>query len=152
LATDYVAVAYVNHGRWVARCPRPGCTNAEQAGRCDDGSVGGLEEHRFTCRAAAYSPIMGGHVVYGGCGLQCRVEWPQNRAAIDRMLAARPSPVTRNWHPGEDAGDLLRENLEHGLVPSHELDVVDGRVIVGREFPRELVERAQARMLRGRTA
>jgi hypothetical protein len=116
LATDYVAVAYVNHGRWVARCPRPGCTNAEQAGRCDDGSVGGLEEHRFTCRAAAYSPI------------------------------------TRNWHPGEDAGDLLRENLEHGLVPSHELDVVDGRVIVGREFPRELVERAQARMLRGRTA
>lgn len=108
----YLAVAYMSFGRWVALCPRPGCLNGEAFGRCDDGTVGGLEAARFTCRRE-----------YGGCGLQCGVNWPPNIADLERVLLSRPAPSARNWHPGETVEDLVRENLTHGLVPT---DILNG--------------------------
>lgn len=107
MATDSVsAVVYLSHGRWVARCPRPGCANAEAFGRCDDGTVGGLAADGFNCRAS-----------HGGCGLQCAAQWPANRPDIEALTLGRPAPSTRNWLPGETLDELLAENMEHGLVP-----------------------------------
>jgi hypothetical protein len=108
---EFVAVAFMSWGKWVARCPRPGCLNAEQRGRCDDGTTGGLDRDRFTCRAS-----------HGGCGLQCGVDWPANIADLERVLLARPVPATRNWSPGETLHALVAENIERGLVPSDALN------------------------------
>jgi hypothetical protein len=109
-------------GQWVAKCPRPDCHNAERIGRCDDGSPGGLTGSSFTCRTS-----------HGGCGLQCAVDWPDNVDDIEYVI--RPRPVTaRNWSPGETVQDLLRENIEHGLIPTNELDILNGRVTVLREI------------------
>lgn len=115
---------FMNHGRWVVRCPRPGCLNAEMFGSCDDGSRGGLEAGYFTCRKS-----------HGGCGFRCDVQWPPNVEDLERLLLARPVRSTRNWTPEEDAADLLRENFTNGILPRHEMDVIGGRITVGRELP-----------------
>lgn len=97
-------------GRWVARCPRVPCMNAEQFGRCHDGNMGGLEGEVFRCRDE-----------YGGCGLTCPADWPPNVADVERLVLPRPVPATRNWLPGESLFDLMAENLEHGLIPPEAL-------------------------------
>lgn len=132
---ELTAVAYMAHSVWVAMCPRPGCMNAEMFGRCDDGTVGGLEASRFTCRVDGHRPD-GSRVVYRGCGLRCGVEWPPDIADLERVLLARPAPSTRNWRPGESLEDLVAENFAHGLVPTAAVergrfDVVDGQVAHG---------------------
>lgn len=126
MATDLVAVAYLNHGRWVAHCPRPGCTNAEGFGRIDGGPAGGLRADSFECRAEIAPGL---HM--GGCGLRCAVDWPPEVAEIEALVMCRPSPVTRNWQPGETLHDLLKENLAHGLIPNDELEI-GGPIVVGR--------------------
>lgn len=110
----------MNHGRWVARCPRPFCTSAEQFGRCPDGTVGGLHGLYFDCR-----------LEHGGCGLRCAADWPPNVEDIERLILARPVPGTRNWHPGETLRDLLRENLAHGVIPLDDLELAGDRITVG---------------------
>lgn len=130
-----VAVAYMNHGRWVAACPRPGCMNAEMFGRCDDGTMGGLEAQRFTCRTHDHTSD-GRRVTYGGCGLKCPVDWPANIADLERVLLARPVPTNRNWRPGETLEELVAQNFEHGIVPTPVLEgrpfrIVDDQVEAG---------------------
>jgi hypothetical protein len=106
LPTDLVAVAELNHGRWIAHCPR-GCGNVEQRGRCDDNTTGGLDADRFYCRES-----------HGGCGLTCGVDWPYRIAEIEALVLARPFRDNRNWRPDEDLLDLLGENVKHGIVPT----------------------------------
>lgn len=126
MATEYRVAAFVSAGRWVARCPR--CPSAEQHGICADGSTGGLEGDRFTCREA-----------YGGCGFRCGADWPGTVDQITALLAARP-PAYRNWLPGETVLDLLAENIDHGIIPTGALEggptrklleIVGDDVIVG---------------------
>lgn len=124
MATSGVtAVVYMAAGRWVAKCPRLFCTNAEQFGRCDDGIPGGLAGDSFRCRQE-----------YGGCGLICAALWPAAEAipVIEQLLLARPVPSTRNWVPGEQPADLMAENFAHGIVPRAALE---GQtvVLVGNE-------------------
>lgn len=130
------AVAYLNHGRWVAMCPRPGCHNAEQFGGVGQaGNVpGGLRSDRFECRASI--DFGAGPVPAGGCGVVCGVDWPANIAEIEALVMPRPVPATRNWHPGEDLHDLLAENLMHGIVPTAALEGRGGLLlsIVGDEI------------------
>ena len=92
-----IAQAYVNHGRWVAECPRPFCGNAR---RLEPG------QPRFWC-GPADDPAN------GFCGLECPVEWPADAEEIDRVLRRRPVPATRHWYP---AGHELavRAGIEHG--------------------------------------
>lgn len=114
MATDDVAaVVLMAHGRWVARCPRPGCPNAEAFGRCDDGTVGGLAGDSFRCRPE-----------YGGCGLVCRATWPDAAMLpqIEQLVLARPVPRNRAWLPGETLADLLAQNFELGVVPTAALE------------------------------
>lgn len=100
-----VALAYVNHGRWIADCPRPHCGNAV-----------GLHPKQavFHCAGA------------GGCQLMAPVEWPDDVDDITAALAQRPIPTTRNWAPaghrqsiatgvpdGQTVVDLIAETHEH---------------------------------------
>lgn len=97
------AVAYVNHGRWIARCPRPFCNSAEHAGKDPTtGHVGGLTGIGFTCAE---------------CALVCAADWPPNVDDIEMLLSLRPVPATRNWEPPETVHDLLAENSTHGVFP-----------------------------------
>lgn len=113
---ELVAYARVNWGRWVADCPRPGCTQAEHYGSdAATGHVGGLTGRAFHC-GAERSLCGCGRAAPSGCGLVCRVEWPANIEAIEKLLAMRPAAQTRNWSPGEDLVDLLMENTEHGVT------------------------------------
>lgn len=110
---EMVAHAELHWGRWIARCPRPGCANAEGLGPQDDGVAGGLTFDAFRCRAEV-----------GGCGLTARAVWPRNRRQLEAVAAARPVPGTRNWLPGQSYAELVAENLEHGVpvpddVPDH---------------------------------
>lgn len=114
-------VAHVNHGRWLAECPRPRC-----------GWAFGLD------------PGQGGQICQtpdgGGCGYAGTVQWPADAAAIDTELALRPVEADRNWAPaghaqtyrsrtpdgrvvaevfpqGETVADLRRENAEIEAPP-----------------------------------
>lgn len=131
---DLCVPVFLSWGRWVARCPRPDCHNAEQFGPCGDGTPGGLSGTSFWCRPG-----------YGGCGLRAAVGWPADLEGIEFMTRSRPV-AARNWLPGETVHDLLRENLEHGLMPRNELDIIDGKVTVLREIqvpePRLVLGRA----------
>ena len=90
------AVAYVNHGRWVADCPSEYCRSAMAV----------TPGHMFMC---------------GGClnveiGSRYRmIEWPQERGAIEEALAARPVPEVANWRPGETTRHLRDENGAHQI-------------------------------------
>ena len=80
--------ARVNHGRWVAECSTPYCTEAHTVAPGD----------AFTC---------------GNCGRQSVVSFPNNKPLIDAALSRRVVPETRNWEPGETVNDLIVENESH---------------------------------------
>lgn len=93
------AVAWVDHGRWLAACPDPNCRAPGPTG------APGIEyvqpgEPFFCCACANV-----------GVGHRWRlVGWPRNRAEIERLLAARPYPHQRTWLPGEPVERLEHEN------------------------------------------
>jgi hypothetical protein len=43
------------------------------------------------------------------------VAFPDERGRIDKLLARRPVPETRNWTPSELIDLLAEENAAHGL-------------------------------------
>lgn len=98
------ARAYVNHGRWVAGCPRKDCSNARELK---------AREGTFHCN---------------NCQMIAPISWPTEADAIFKVLAKRPVPQTRNWFPdghelavranvphGQSVKDLHDENREHGV-------------------------------------
>ena len=87
------AVVYFNWGRWLAECPDPSCSNAEEYGR-------GLKDGSMVC---------------SNCKRMAPARWPDDRATIQKVLEMRPVPGTRNWFPHETVDDLLRENAENGV-------------------------------------
>lgn len=94
LAEDRPVSAYVNAGRWLAKCECGGCEYVD------------LEQLVFMCCNCWNAEV--GH------------RWrpiviPKQRVAIERLLLKRPDGATRNWRPGETIADLARENREHGV-------------------------------------
>jgi hypothetical protein len=84
------ALAYVNHDRWVANCPTPGCSGAE---------VVDPDWPLFVCMS--------------GCGVgPLSVSFPRQRVEIERELLKRPARETRHWELHERIADLRRENKE----------------------------------------
>ncbi len=89
------AVAYVNHGRWVADCPS-GCGGAMlldvdmpfMCGECFNAELGGQWR---------------------------RVEWPNDRLKIEFYLERRVLAHTANWRPQETIEMLKAENEQRGL-------------------------------------
>ncbi len=114
---ELVAYARVCWGRWVADCPRPGCSQAEHFGADPmSGHIGGLSGQAFRCGTEGVTCGCG-RAVPSGCGLVCRVVWPENIAGIERLLMLRPVPQNRNWSPGEELADLMVENTAMGISP-----------------------------------
>jgi len=99
LPTD-VAVAYVNHGRWVADCPDQECHGAEDTLPSPITGVIGLNRHRMICT---------------NCGRTWPVEWPMTADMIVAVLMQRPRKDNRHWWPWESVEDLLVENMTHGF-------------------------------------
>lgn len=90
------ARARVNHGRWIADCPRRYCANAI---RLTPG------QPTFHCSGD------------GGCQLIAPIEWPADADGIWTALLERPVPGTRNWYPPSHT-EALRLNLPHGQSPA----------------------------------
>lgn len=97
-----LARAYANHGRWVADCPRPHCTNAE--------------------RLVPWQPVF--HC--SACHAQAPCQWPPDAPELQAALAGRGNPAWMNWFPdghevalrhgcphGQSVADLIAENAEH---------------------------------------
>ncbi|MDQ1426642.1 MAG: hypothetical protein QOK39_118 [Acidimicrobiaceae bacterium] len=93
-----VAVAHVNHGRWLADCPF-GCNSSQYAEPTD---------RRLFCINCANGDTM----------KWVPVKWPDDLevAAVEAALSIRPDPQTRSWRPPETAGDLVAENKAKGLT------------------------------------
>lgn len=92
---EVVAIAYVNHGRWVADCPS-GCGGAMLLD----------PEIPFMCGECFNVELD---------GRWRQIEWPKERAAIEAVLERRRLGINRNWNPGESVADLQAENQEHGV-------------------------------------
>lgn len=106
------ARARVNHGRWIADCPRRYCANAVKL------TPG---QPTFHCSGG------------GGCQMVAPVEWPADAATIWDVLLERPVPSTRNWYPAGHV-EAVRLGLPHGQTPAElrteqaEYEAVDGAV------------------------
>lgn len=92
---DPHAVAVVNGGRWIVRCPH--CTGAQMADP---------DDRRFFCIDCLMHAVQGRYAV---------VDWPAKAItpAIEEALLERPVSA-RNWEPHEDLAYLLAENVMHG--------------------------------------
>ena len=97
VATKLVAVAEVNHGRWIVRCPF--CTSAQLAAKSD---------RRFFC-VTCLNEQVGRRWV--------RVMWPAASlvVGIEAALLVRPETAFMYWRPGESVADLAAENAAHGV-------------------------------------
>jgi hypothetical protein len=91
---SHPVLAYVNHNRWGASC------------ECGGFDVVDQDDPRFYC-IACYNVMTDGRMRM--------VRFPKDREGIERALRARPNPTTRHLKPGEKLGNLVAENLEHGL-------------------------------------
>lgn len=86
------ARARVNHGRWIADCPRRYCANAVR-----------LQPRQSTFHCAGE----------GGCQMVAPVDWPTDADEIWGALLERPVPGTRNWYP-QGHVEALQLGLPHG--------------------------------------
>ena len=86
-----IAVAYVNHGRWVADCPE--CNGAEIIAQ-------------------------GQTMLCGSCGAEHQVDFPDKptREGIVAALTVR-KPSNQNWYPHEQVTELVAQNIDHGIYP-----------------------------------
>lgn len=89
--------AYLNHGRWLTRCPF--CPSSQHASDTD---------HWFLC-------AMCGKEQQDKKLKSLPVVWPDSRVEIENMLAVR-DVINRNWLPGETVQDLFEENKKNGVM------------------------------------
>lgn len=95
--------AYVNHGRWVADCPTPGCGGALCLSR---------QASLFLC-PQCWNAANGGQWM--------AVTFPAAKQQIEALLLRRPAAddwtaPARNWRPGESTAQLRAENAARGLT------------------------------------
>ena len=101
LLTPVTALAYVNHGRWIAECPHE-CGAARQ-----------LQPHDTLFQCTECLSIL-------------PITWPSDADGIWEALQERKIPRTRNWFPAghpiaerigapvdQTADDLRKEQREH---------------------------------------
>lgn len=109
LITPAKAVAYVNHGRWVADCPA----------ECNSAMIVTPGQTSFVC--GMWIDTDEGRRFVGGCATTAELVWPPDPAGITSALASRPEP-RRNWAPAGHRQTLASRTP-------------DGRV-VAEAFPR----------------
>lgn len=84
----------IEHGIWRVDCPD-----------CHDCGVLYLNFMLFMCITCFNSNV-------NGLWRRCAV--PIERNIIETLLTVRPL-TNRNWYPDEPIGNLIKENLEHGV-------------------------------------
>jgi hypothetical protein len=83
--------ARILYGRWVVDCPEcPGCNDADPA------------EPVYLCTSCGFPEQL------------VRVEFPDRRAEIERLLLKRKHIANRNWRPGETLAQLRQQNIQNG--------------------------------------
>lgn len=93
-----VALAFVEHGRWLVRCPF--CPSAQIASRT---------KRRFFC-------VECGHVAQEDHPSWLAVQWPTQWERIEQLLGRRPDRMSRNWVVGEPVERLEAENAAHNVL------------------------------------
>ena len=104
-----VALAYINHGRWIVDCPV--CPSAEELPRKTEN-----QDSLVQCQ---------------GCHQIIRISWPKNSQQLMRVLKERPI-ANRHWYPtgypfamkhgiphGQTVAELHEETLQHMQVDLH---------------------------------
>ena len=95
------AAAYYNHGRWVAECPDPTCSDARLVYEINPQTGVPTGSRLDSDRCAA------GHAFLIG------MPPAEEEARIVAALERRPLPSTRNWFPAEHP-TALAGGLPHG--------------------------------------
>lgn len=85
-----MVTAYLNHGRWVADCP------------CNSGILVDKGPGLYLCRE---------------CHTLNQITMHEDWQTVE-MLTKDRLPKHRNWTPGEPIGNLMAENVEHGVGPA----------------------------------
>lgn len=95
VAPGVKAVAYANHGRWVVDCPF-NCGSARMA----------HPKLNFWCSECGNSEVG---------GLEVKIVWPKDAAAIEALLGKRQLERNRNAYPHETPQMLDDENKAFGV-------------------------------------
>lgn len=110
-ATGVVAIAEVNHGRWIAPCPF--CPGAQMV--C-------LSDPRFFCADCR-------NMACGHRYLLIELPATAELVAIERALLERPRAENRNWRPGETVEQLDAELAAQQVAPALERLDIDPAVL-----------------------
>lgn len=86
--------ARIYEGQWIVDCP------------CGGADFVWTDALLTVCASCGNRPLG---------GTWRRVVLPDERAAIERHLLARPEAWQRNWGPGETVAGLVRENAAEGI-------------------------------------
>lgn len=94
--------AFLNWGRWKVNCPSPVCLGA---------SLVEPGQTAVICKCRDQGVCQHGPL----CAALQHIVWPADVTAIEEAVSARPLE-NRNWYPHETVADLLRENVENGVI------------------------------------
>lgn len=114
----------VNHGRWIADCPK--CNSALTIQNLGQPQL----YERFACYDCGYGladlfkkmlstvPPRDRLRLFENEGpfFQISIVYPDDKAEIESFLLAREMAENQNWQSSETLQDLIRENIEHGVV------------------------------------
>lgn len=94
VCSDVKAFAAIRQGQWFVLCPFPGCNGAQYAS---------VTSRRFFCVDCMSRAVDGRWV---------EVVWPGDPNGVEAWLDRRPHNA-KNWDPGEDEEDIMRQDAEH---------------------------------------
>jgi hypothetical protein len=98
---DKKVTARILYGRWLVDCPI--CCGANDVDPAEPVYLCSSCYWPGVYRVDAFVPA---HFA--------RVEFPRERAEIEKLLLKRPYIRNRNWSPGEMISDLAQQNIENG--------------------------------------
>ena len=93
---DYKVIAYINYGRWIAKCPW--CNGADFVFK---------NEPYYFCFSCLNRAVDNKRI---------EVIFPKNINAIEQILLKRPLEINQNWLPEETIADLEKENKANGVI------------------------------------
>jgi|SRR3990167_383597 len=114
----------VNHGRWIADCPK--CFSALTIQNLGQSQL----FERFACYDCGYGlaelfkqmlstvPPRDRLRLFENEGpfFQIAIAYPDEKDEIESILLTREMAENQNWQAGETLQNLIQENLEHGVI------------------------------------
>ena len=141
--TDWLGPNYLGtHAKAITAQQRKGRRDAIHIHTVSDQKAAYINENRWLidceCGSGAYvDPAVGVACCFGCGAIHTTVILPADRAVIEAVLIARPSPFTRGWRDQDKAetlADLVRENIAHGIdVPKAAHDRVGDVPVIAAE-------------------